>query len=106
MKYESPPVRLTPLMPLTVTRAQQPGKVWLLDRLPQEAFATSAPGRPALSVQMLAKNVLVPVTIPTPRSNDVTLKLPLPPTVNRLASLMVLPVPPAVPLIVHPDVPL
>src|ERR1019366_255916 len=44
MKYDCPPVSVTPLMPVTVTRPQQPPKVWLLDRLPQEAPDTSVPG--------------------------------------------------------------
>jgi hypothetical protein len=50
---------------------------------------------------MLAKNELVPVTYPTPRSKDVTLKLPLPPTVKRLAPVKLVPTVP-LPEIVHP----
>src|ERR1035437_4106643 len=54
MKYDWPPVTVTPEMPLMVTRPQQPPKDWVVVRLFQKAPATWVPGVPALSVQMLA----------------------------------------------------
>src|ERR1022692_1229263 len=94
MKYDCPPVRVTPEIPLTVTRPQQPPKGWLLIKLSKAAFATCTPGRPALSVQMLASKVKGEITCPTPISIESTLKLPLPPTVNRPAAVWLVPMTP------------
>src|SRR5580704_5183936 len=91
MKYDCPPVRLTPEIPLIVTKPQQPPKGWLLIKLSKAAFATCTPGRPALSVQILASKVKGAFTCATAISIESTMKLPLPPRVNRFAWLRLVP---------------